>query len=412
MAAYRLKPVRPFKLTFRLALIYTLKFLISILLIYEGWYIEKYGPIPGLLQVLAVIIVVFTFLSSFGKKRTSKNIHAIGIWWACFGVIALIVGQYVQYRDVVNNALSTYFSFLLICFCVGSVAQYKDDNWLPATMIVVTLLTAFSTTFSGYNYLNGGYAGITMGPNNNPNNLGMMMSIGVFYLLMPKQKQSIWKWMLRIILVGVYLNVIVNTGSRSGVLCLGAIIGFAVLFNFTYLRGSDASKILKRVSLGIACVAAVFLGLNYLQSIGSGTSGINRLLDNFNTKSFGGRTELYLIAFRIFLRKPIFGVGYYGFSVVSNLNYYSHSTYMELLSCTGIVGFLLFLGPVAKGVINSIKYRALDKGRSITLLVLFLAGGFFGILYYNLIFMMLMYWTIINMNKMIREQADDQTDRS
>jgi len=387
-----------------------LKFLISFLMIYEGWYIEKFGAIPYLLQLLAALVVIFALLCTLYNPKGKKYNRRIAVWWLCFGVIAFIVGLFTSYVDVVNNALSTYFSFLIVCICIGSIVQYDNENWISRTMIIITALCALSATFFGYNYINEGYSGITMSADNNPNNLGMVMSIGVFYLLMPNKKQSLWMWAVRIILVGVYLNVIVNTGSRSGVLCLATIVGFSMFFNFKFLRGSESSKILKRILLGIVCVGAVFLVLHYIQGIGSGTSGINRLLDNFNTKSYGGRTRLYVIAFKIFLQKPIFGVGYYGFSVVSNLHYYSHSTYMELLSCTGIVGFLLFFIPIVKGAVNSIKYRHLDKGRSITLLLLFAVGGFFGILYYNLIFMILIYWTVISMNKMIMEKANDQND--
>ena len=391
-------------------LIGILKFLISFLLIYEGWYIEKFGAIPYLLQILAVLVVFFTLLCILFNPKVKKYNRRIAVWWLSFGVLSFIVGLFTRYADVVNSALSTYFSFLIVCICIGYLVQYNNENWISRIMILVTALCALSATFFGYHYLNEGYAGITMSAYNNPNNLGMVMSIGVFYLLMPNKKQSVWMWAFRIILVGVYLNVIVNTGSRSGVLCLGTIVGFSVFFNFKYLRGSESSKIFKRILLGIACATVVFLGLHYIQSIGSGTSGINRLLDNFNSKSYGGRTRLYVIAFKIFLKNPVFGVGYYGFSVVSNLHYYSHSTYMELLSCTGVVGTILFLFPMVKGSINSIKYRSLDRGRSITLLLLFFVGGFFGILYYNFIFMILIYWNIISMNKMIMEKTDGQID--
>lgn len=411
MAGHELRDLSLKTATIRPILIFITKILISALLIYQGWYIEKYGPVQNLLQVFAVLIIFFTLLCAFGKPRSHKNINSVGIWWTCFGIVAIIVGQFTRYAGVVNDALTTYFSFLAICYCVGSIAQYGNNNWLAWTMIAVSLLSAFSATFSGYNYVNGGYAGITMGPNNNPNNLGMVMSIGVFYLLMPNRKQSMWMWAVRIFLVGVYLNVIVNTGSRSGVLCLGTMVGLSVFFNYKYLRGSEASKLLKRVFLGVACVGAVFFALHFIQGIGSGTSGINRLLDNFNSKSFGGRTSLYLIAFKIFQKAPVFGVGYNGFSVVSNLNYYSHSTYMELLSCTGVVGFLLFQIPIVKGIWNSFKYRTLDRGRSFTLLMLFVVVGFFGILFYYIISMILVYYAIISMNMKIAEQADDKNDR-
>ncbi|MBE0601313.1 MAG: hypothetical protein IH607_05950, partial [Firmicutes bacterium] len=152
----------------------------SLLLLYQGYYIPKFGTIPLVLQALAVLIAVLTVLCILFRPHERKKFNPINLWWTAFGVIAFIVGLTGRYTALVNDSLQTYFSFLIVCFCVGSIDKYENDDWISKTMILVALLCAFSAIFQGYSYQNGGYYAITLGPEDNPNPLQITMNIGIY----------------------------------------------------------------------------------------------------------------------------------------------------------------------------------------------------------------------------------------
>lgn len=372
------------------------KALLTILIIYEGWYIEKYDTIAYLLQGLAILIVGVTCVMHLKLVFRKVKVSPPAIEWFLFGLIALIAGIPNQHNAAINDALFTYFSFFAVCVCAGVVTKDGDDTWIANTIIATVILCVVSVLFDGYLYKNGQYYAITMGKNNNPNTLGMMMAIGSFYLLNPKGKISKMNWTARILITCICGYVVLYSGSRSALLCLIAVIAISLFFRYKDLRGYTNSKWMKRLLFVFCGIIGCAFILFYLQNIEEGKLGINRLLEKFNSDSYSGRTNLYDAAWELFLKYPVLGIGYKCFSQVSQFEYFTHSTYMELLSCTGLVGFVLFMSPVIKSVVRAFKRREADNGRCLILLVLFLVEGFFGIMYYNLIFMMLLYLSIQN----------------
>lgn len=372
------------------------KLLLMVLLVYQGWYVEKHGVIPYFLQILAVLIIGLTCVLNMKKLSGRIRMRLPTVEWFLFGLIAFVTGNFGGNSDIVNDALFTYFSFFSICVCAGILAGDGDVAWISWAMILTTVLCIVSVLFEGYAYKNGSYYAVTMGPDNNPNKLGMMMAIGTFYLLNPQTKPSRLNWVGRLLLACTCGFVVLYSGSRSALLCLLAVVAASLFFRFRNLEGSAVGKTVKRMWLFFFCVVALIFVVLYLQSIGEGTWGINRLLVEFKEESYSGRTRLYRAAWSIFLEHPVFGIGYRCFSSVSSFEYFTHSTYMELLSCTGAVGFLLFMGPVLKGTISAVKTSRTDGGTRLVMMGLFLVGSVFGILYYDLVHMLLLYMTIFN----------------
>ena len=139
----------------------------------------------------------------------------------------------------------------------------------------------------------------------------------------------------------------------------------------------------------IAIVVASFIGNANVSG-----SAIRRLVDKFNVESFSGRTVLYNLAWDMYKEHPIFGIGYNCFASMSGYGYFTHSTYMELLACTGSIGFILFMSPVLSGTVRGLRSFKKDEGRSTTILLMMLVSGLFGIVYYNMVFLMVLYLEI------------------
>ena len=174
--------------------------------------------------------------------------------------------------------------------------------------------------------------------------------------------------------------------------------------------GNAVNRFIKRAALILACMSAFLVIVNTVASFSGSGTALNRLIERFNSDSFGGRTELYDAAWEIFMQHPIVGIGYNCFRVVGGYGYFTHSTYMELLACTGIVGFILFMGPVLSGLKYAMYSMPENQGSKIILLAMLLLSGFFGIVFYNIVFMMVLY--LIIFCKFEIEFEDDQMEEN
>lgn len=368
------------------------KILITVLIVYEQWYLYKFGPISNLLQILAVLIVIVTVCASSSslirlvKERTFA-------FWMVFGVTSLINAiLFSSYTRQALSSLQTYFSFLIVCLCAGVVSVHDNSrSWFQYALIIVCVLCAYSTITSPYLYRNEGYYVITMSSLNNPNNLGFMMSIGIFALMLPEKKPKKIGWIIRGALALVFMYVIVNTGSRSSLLCGAAVLFLSLYFNYKFSEGTGIAKALKRVSIILVIIIGILFAIHMISKSGGSGNGLSRLLERFNRNAFSDRGGLYIIAWDIFKAHFLVGVGYDCFALFSGKGIFTHSTYMELLSCTGIVGTFLFLYPVIRGMRDAIASVREDNGNKLTILIMMLISGLFGITYYTIVFMMTLY---------------------
>lgn len=370
------------------------KIQLFLMIVYEGWYLQKYPAIPGVLQILALTIIFTTTIILLRNLDNGKN--RVIKYWVFFGIYSLIAAIFVNASlSVVMDSLFTFFAFIAVVYCAGVVSRYTSDYaWFSRTILFVSLISAFCVLFDGAPYQNGLYYVITMGELNNPNNLGLVMSIGSFMVVFPERKPSLFGWIVRVAILFMFLIVTINTGSRSSVLCELAVIAVFIYTKIKSIEGTRDQRLMKKSAVMLTVVAASVVLLIFVTRNNDAGSAIRRLIENFNNESFTGRTELYDLAWEMYKKSPIFGIGYNCFATLSDVGYFTHSTYMELLACTGTIGFILFLAPVLSGTWRGIKAFKLDGGRAATILIMMLISGFFGIVYYNMVFLMVLYMEI------------------
>ncbi len=371
-----------------------IKFQLVIMIVYEGWYLQKFSTIPKMLQLLAATIIGTTALLIVKNVRCGKN--TLIKYWLLFGIYSFLAALIVNAnKTVVFEALFTYFSFIAVVFCAGAVSKYTSDySWFSRSVLFVSAISAYFALFHGVPYQNGAYFVTTMSDHNNPNNLGLMMSIGTFMAVFPEQRPRLHSWIVRIALLLAFLWVTINTGSRSSLLCEIAVILLFLYSRFKKTNGSAIERLLKSLSVLAVALVLLTIVMNFVSEGNVAASAIRRLIDEFNVDSFSGRADLYVSAWTMYKEHPICGIGYNCFATLSGYGYFTHSTYMELLACTGTIGFLLFLGPVFAAAWRSLRVFKYDSGRAATILALMLVSGFFGIVYYNMVFLMVLYMEI------------------
>jgi O-antigen ligase len=136
---------------------------------------------------------------------------------------------------------------------------------------------------------------------------------------------------LLILLSGIFFY----TGSRGGLIGFLGLIG-VFLFYFT-------KKYFKELFIFFALISVIFVFT--LDEIGERTSNV---IHGEELAPVQMRFSFYRAAWKMFLDHPISGVGTHNFINYANQygaygRYVTHSTYLEILSGTGILGFIPFL---------------------------------------------------------------------
>jgi len=169
-------------------------------------------------------------------------------------------------------------------------------------------------------------------------------------------------------LAALFLLAIVQTGSRGGSLALLAGLIPMLLF------GQDWVARLKNI------VVTVLLLAGFAWQLSVSPMATERWEETVESGDTSGRTEIYSVAWRLFLEKPWFGWGplEHTYEIGRRLHaepLATHNTVLGVLDETGIVGALPFLCGVAACLLAAWKAREGRYGvMPLAMLVTVLAG--------------------------------------
>ena len=152
------------------------------------------------------------------------------------------------------------------------------------------------------------------------------------------------KKILHIGLVILFTMAVVISASRMSFIALVGYLGiYLLVIAPRSIRPSRFSWGVRFLGvLGVAIVVLYFVSESLTDTL-----IIDRMNELFNVLDTGegdgeARVYLYEEAWKLFLQHPIFGVGYANFGPM-HYGVYTHSTYAEILSCTGLMGFVPFV---------------------------------------------------------------------
>lgn len=252
-------------------------------------------------------------------------------------------------RDLVSLAkLMTVMGTLM---GAGTILIPWIVNMFPGS---ISKLPSF---LSEYIFKSAGYIRVT-GPANNPNTtagISLVSIMGSFYLL-TKLKNN-YKW-LALSLVCIVLSmptIFILTASRTSML---ACIVFVITYSFLQLINHvKDDRQLKRCILFFATIIITLI-LFFILVIIINLEFRNFLLDRViridSLKDGSGRLKIYEVSWEMFLESPITGADYIQFEEYTK-QVSSHNVILEVLTFTGIPGFVLFLTFVVLSFIASIR---------------------------------------------------------
>lgn len=304
---------------------------------------EGLNEITRIIGMILVICYLFYLLKS--KSYIPKEI----LLYLTF-VLFTVPGYFVA-TDKIG-----WFGYFKLIFQIGgmmlAVAGITKilKNPLPAfyATIVGNLFIFLQTVISGelfriqYFYLYYGETNRVIGWTNNPNGF----SFGLLYALM----LLMWFWKsdnlknisnilknIGIFILIIILSIgIIFSGSRKGYLSI-----FVFLFSWIWFCNRKLLRKKEYLILIVFIIISLFLFNNYVVA---NTFLGERFLRLENEGHFLPeiRQEMYIEAFKLFLRYPIAGVGLANFATYSGIGMYSHSDYAEIISTTGLIGAILY----------------------------------------------------------------------
>ncbi len=230
-----------------------------------------------------------------------------------------------------------FLMFIVIIF----ILKYRAVEYVFGALISVAIILLSNTIITGEIY--SGYGAGSMdqleGLVKNANVFGYYMFlglVGVMFFLKRVPKFGKWKVIL-IAFAGSFMIAILFSGSRKSFLIAIFFILCWVFFCQRKLIRSRLKFLIYSIAI-MACVYSLFTFAMENTFLGDRLKRVDTIEKVTDLDRFG----MYIEGLDMFAFHPITGVGLGNFITHSSTEQYSHSDYIEVLSTTGLVGFILY----------------------------------------------------------------------
>lgn len=185
------------------------------------------------------------------------------------------------------------------------------------------------------------------------NAIGLSVSMGtvqLYYMFLKNKNKKI------LFFFPIFIYVIFKTGTRKAIVFIVIFIILQLLLS----QGKNVKRILKNafIILGIIVVCIITLNTNVIMK-----KRLSNLFLSFTQEvtvddSIVERKYYRLLAYNLFLEKPILGHGIFGFAAYLNkIGYwhvaYCHNNWLEILSTMGLIGFCIYYVQYFRIIVNS-----------------------------------------------------------
>jgi O-antigen ligase len=328
--------------------------------------------------VLTVFTVAVTLMDGIGAHRlleTRETKLYLLFYFAMIAGIPFSVYRPGSFQMLIEEYMVSVIFFVMFLVHVNSAPRLKR-------VAVVLVFAVFIFTFFGLRngqFANGRYT--TGSDMFDPNDVAFVeLSLLAFAVWILVSSFSLLAKLMALfsLLFGILL--VLYTASRGGLLGL---VTFIVVF--LVFRMPRAGKLFK-----IAMLAAILAGvaLNYTKINIDRYLTLTSLEDDYNFEE-GGRVDIWKRGWRMFLDRPVTGVGVGGFAKAigdqraedhlrSAKWQTAHSTYVLALTETGLIGCIPFVLLLLRclGTFNRLRRRAAFSDADLNGLPGFLLAGF------------------------------------
>ncbi len=358
----------------------------------------------GLRSGLTFIVIVACIIQHFRKDNPLYKVnYQLPIWlysgYLILGAASLLWTSSIRYSmlqlfmDMENFVFVFFFTRLLIAYKSIYPGDYFSLNKILAPAIVLIALGfgigMIVNPDEFYRLTHGGEVSRLGGYIINPNELGMLLVVGIAVLLPLINKNDKYSIRTLLIIFGI-VYLLFLTGSRSSFISMLLVIGV-----FAYFQRSKFFKIV----LGVLIVLAIpLIGIQIFIK----QSNIDEVL------SMTGRIPFWrdLLTYN-FPREPWLGFGYMRIDYADkfeSLNAYAgamtHNTFLQVLLGLGLVGLLLVFTQLTSFLHAMITYQNVEQKKVALLMFIpilinsLTEFGIFGETNYGILFYLLLVFTI------------------
>lgn len=324
-----------------------LKFLCAAFVLYYTWLRVIIPSIEGYLLPFGLVMMgaIASYVLSH-RRNYSRLIDFPIKSWILFGFVEYFAAYFIAI-DVpfAQSSAVTFLELTGMCFAMIFVAKLDGDVGFLIKLMYVTCAGYVFSMLIINNQIQGRLALV----NANGDANACLIGIVVATLIIDFKRNIQPIIILLTICMMFYANIM--TGSRKSFLCMI----FYLFFWFVVFIKTDWEILTfkkKLTLLGVVVIASSFF-IQLVTPLIMNSTTVLRLLDGSTGDTL--RLNLYSEAWEYFKTNPIFGIGYNQFRIYNENGYYSHSTYLEILADSGIVGTVLFFSPHIWCLVNLIK---------------------------------------------------------
>ena len=317
------------------------KFFYILFIFYVGMFQTVFFSIPHMPLILGLSMIIL-LIAHMGltQKKVSFVITKPVFIWLVFACYAFLSGLFVATDKVyLMDSLFTYIQTLAMVIYIINISKIdKNNNFFIKSYLLFSIVYMFAMLFYGYRDPIGR---VFLSPTSNPNNDGITLLFGIFCLLLLFDTKKIWKLIGTLLLLSLFLYTIILTGSRKSfiVSLLLIILWFIIVFKDYWKNYSTRKKIISILLL----LVSVIIVMRAINPIFEESALFWKLTEKgYRISSDPTRSGMYKEAFKFFKNSPLFGIGFKQYEKLSIYHTYSHSTYAEIISTTGIIGTVIY----------------------------------------------------------------------
>ncbi|MBO5909316.1 MAG: O-antigen ligase family protein [Clostridia bacterium] len=373
-----------------------------------------------------IIATIFlTFLRPASRHDADTMVYVMSMI-ICAGFLLFMEPNKKEYNNVFRVFIiaALIFSGFVIFF-----AFFEELFWQG----YFPILSRASKTYL-LKYVNRGYSP-ALGGSFTLTDYVIMLGVASVVGGMLAKKQKGIKEISPLVLIAVFILAILFVGRRGELLS----IGFTVVFVYfvTQNKKQLLIKLFALLALLIFAVVIFIIFLDELKQISflsRYVMTIEDILSGEDTSS--GRVELYGIALSIFLKNPLFGIGWGSFSEHVPAEFHKlhgdavadvHNIYLQFLCEIGIVGTALVLIPIIYIFVKTVSqtsrlYKNNERseeivlaarlnGISLTIQTFFLTVGFLDPCFSKNIFWCFFVISVKMLSSATRLEKHEETDR-
>ncbi|UUM12848.1 O-antigen ligase family protein [Clostridiaceae bacterium HFYG-1003] len=313
----------------------TLYILLSFFFIYAFWYQNAYSEIRLAFPVLGVLILILSCMNLHKSFNYYNPLWLIIFFIIISSMNSLLFGKF--------PSLTTKYVFNIIEYLIPMFGIYVYvDGKIDKLRKILWILSVAITLVALWSLIDGkitSTGAIALGDLNvNVESSYFAVAVVSNVVLFGSGKATLWKKSIIITSTLLCAKAQIDSASRRGFLILAFLLMAGII---SYIHIKYKKKPLVRGLFFISMVLTVTVAIYLLADVFLTTTLFQRFLSGGEEGGDTGRKILMGLAFDYFLDSPIVGAGFG--AIEGRIGVYSHSMYFELLGCTGIIGFGIFI---------------------------------------------------------------------